>query len=44
MAKVNMIAGEDFSIFNSKRKLEDSTSRRGNKKSRNAWERAKKKL
>lgn len=44
MAKVNMIGGEDFSIFNSKRKLEDSTSRRGNKKSRNAWERAKKRL
>ncbi|KAG0678051.1 hypothetical protein C6P41_004451 [Kluyveromyces marxianus] len=43
-AKVNMIAGEDFSIFNSKRKLEESTSRRGSKKSRNAWERAKRKL
>ncbi|EDO17804.1 hypothetical protein Kpol_541p46 [Vanderwaltozyma polyspora DSM 70294] len=44
MAKVNMIGGEDFSIFNSKRKLEDSTSRRGNKKSRSAWDRAKRRL
>lgn len=43
-SQMNMIGGEDFSIFNSKRKLEDSTSRRGNKKSRNAWERAKKRL
>lgn len=43
-AKVNIIGGEDFSIFNSKRKLEDSTSRRGNKKSRNAWDRAKRRL
>ncbi|SCW01060.1 LAFE_0D04192g1_1 [Lachancea fermentati] len=44
MARVNMIGGEDFSIFNSKRKLEDSTSRKGSKKSRNAWERAKRNL
>lgn len=44
IAKVNTIGGEDFSIFSSKRKLEDSTSRRGSKKSRNAWERAKKRL
>ncbi|CCD23283.1 small subunit rRNA maturation protein LCP5 NDAI_0B02480 [Naumovozyma dairenensis CBS 421] len=44
MAKVNIIGGEDFSIFNSKRKMEDSTSRRGNKKSRSAWDRAKRRL
>lgn len=44
MARNNMIGGEDFSIFNSKRKMEDSTSRRDNKKSRNAWDRAKKRL
>ncbi|CCE64254.1 hypothetical protein TPHA_0H00440 [Tetrapisispora phaffii CBS 4417] len=44
MAKVNMIGGEDFSIFNSKRKFEDSTSRRGNKKSHTAWDRAKRKI
>lgn len=44
MNRVNLIGGEDFSIFNSKRKMEESTSRRGNKKSRNAWERAKKRL
>lgn len=44
MNRVNLIGGEDFSIFNSKRKMEDSTSRRGVKKSRNAWERAKKRL
>ncbi|CCK69966.1 small subunit rRNA maturation protein LCP5 KNAG_0D02160 [Huiozyma naganishii CBS 8797] len=45
MAKVNVLGGEDFGIFNnSKRKLEDSTSRRGNKKSKNAWDRAKRRL
>ena len=44
MNRVNLIGGEDFSIFNSKRKIEDSTSRRGVKKTRNAWERAKKRL
>ncbi|CCF56510.1 hypothetical protein KAFR_0B02120 [Kazachstania africana CBS 2517] len=44
MAKVNVIGGEDFSIFNSKRKLEDSTSRRNNKKPKSAWDRAKKRL
>lgn len=43
-ARVNIIGGEDFGIFNSKRKLEDSTSRRGNKRSKGAWERAKKRL
>ena len=43
-AKVNMIGGEDFSIFNSKRKMEDSTSRRDTKKTRSAWERAKRRL
>ena len=44
MAKVNIIGGEDFSIFNSKRKMEDSTSRRGTKKTRSAWDRAKRRL
>lgn len=44
MNRVNLIGGEDFSIFNSKRKIEDSTSRRGTKKSRNAWDRAKNRL
>lgn len=44
MAQVNMIGGEDFSIFNSKRKLQESTSRKGSKKPRNAWDRAKTKL
>lgn len=43
-ARVNIIGGEDFGIFNSKRKLEDSTSRRGNKRTKSAWERAKKRL
>lgn len=43
-ARVNIIGGEDFSIFNSKRKLDDSTSRRGSKKPRNAWDRAKRRL
>ncbi|CCH60730.1 hypothetical protein TBLA_0D02260 [Henningerozyma blattae CBS 6284] len=43
-AQMNIVGGEDFSIFNSKRKLESTTSRRGNKKSRNAWERAKQNL
>ena len=43
-ARANIIGGEDFGIFNSKRKLEDSTSRRSNKRSKTAWERAKKKL
>lgn len=42
--RVNMIGGEDFSIFSSKRKMEDSTSRRNVKKSRNAWDRAKRNL
>lgn len=42
--RVNMIGGEDFSIFNSKRRMEDSTSRRTNKKSRNAWDRAKRNM
>ncbi|QLG74311.1 hypothetical protein HG535_0G01950 [Zygotorulaspora mrakii] len=44
MAHVNMIGGEDFSIFNSKRKLQDSTSRKSNKKPHNAWDRAKNRL
>ncbi|CEP60522.1 small subunit rRNA maturation protein LCP5 LALA0_S01e12838g [Lachancea lanzarotensis] len=43
-ARVNMVGGEDFSIFNSKRKLEDSTSRQATKKPRGAWDRAKRKL
>lgn len=43
-ARANIIGGEDFGIFNSKRKLEDSTARRGNKRSKTAWERAKKRL
>lgn len=43
MNQVNMIGGEDFSIFGNKRKLEDSTSR-GSKKSRNVWEKAKRKF
>lgn len=43
MNQVNMIGGEDFSIFGNKRKLEDSTSR-GSKRSRNVWEKAKRKL
>lgn len=43
MAKVNIIGGEDFSIFNSKRKLTDSTSRQ-NKKPRGAWDRAKRRM
>lgn len=45
--RVNVIAGEDFSIFNNngaqKRKFEGSVSR-NNKKPKGAWERAKKKL
>lgn len=40
-AKINMIGGEDFSIFNSKRQLKDSTSRRSHKKSRCIWDKAK---
>lgn len=44
IASANVIGGEDFGIFNSKRKLEDSTSRRNNKKPRSAWDRAKKRL
>ncbi|SMN19070.1 similar to Saccharomyces cerevisiae YER127W LCP5 Essential protein involved in maturation of 18S rRNA [Maudiozyma saulgeensis] len=43
-AKANVIGGEDFGIFNSKRKMEDSTSRRSNKKPRSAWDRAKKRM
>ncbi|AMD21035.1 HEL246Cp [Eremothecium sinecaudum] len=43
-AMANMISGEDFSIFNSKRQLEDSTSRRANKKPRSTWDRAKKRM
>ncbi|KAL3232990.1 U3 small nucleolar ribonucleoprotein LCP5 [Nakaseomyces bracarensis] len=43
MAKVNIIGGEDFSIFNSKRKLTNSTSRQS-KKPRGAWDRAKRRL
>ncbi|CAI4060488.1 small subunit rRNA maturation protein LCP5 SKDI_05G1990 [Saccharomyces kudriavzevii IFO 1802] len=43
-ARVNVIGGEDFGIFSSKRKLEDSTSRRGAKKTRSAWDRAQRKL
>ncbi|QLQ82617.1 hypothetical protein HG537_0H03800 [Torulaspora globosa] len=42
--QANVIGGEDFGIFNSKRRMEDSTSRRNTKKSRSAWDRAKKKL
>lgn len=45
--RVNVIAGEDFSIFNNngaqKRKFEGSVGR-NNKKPKGAWERAKKKL
>lgn len=44
MAKASVIGGEDFGIFNSKRKMEESTSRRSNKKPRSAWDRAKKRL
>ncbi|CAR29874.1 hypothetical protein ZYGR_0AD05630 [Zygosaccharomyces rouxii] len=43
MNQVNMIGGEDFSIFGNKRKLENSTSK-GSKRSRNVWEKAKRKL
>ncbi|SCU84708.1 LAFA_0D11540g1_1 [Lachancea sp. 'fantastica'] len=43
-ARVNMVGGEDFSIFNSKRKLEDSTSRQATKKPRGAWDRAKRRM
>ncbi|CAI1960125.1 hypothetical protein SEUBUCD646_0E02130 [Saccharomyces eubayanus] len=43
-ARVNVIGGEDFGIFSSKRKLEDSTSRRGAKKTRSAWDRAQRRL
>ncbi|AGO11213.1 AaceriACL051Cp [[Ashbya] aceris (nom. inval.)] len=43
-AKVSMIGGEDFSIFSSKRRLEDSTGRKAHKKPRSSWDRAKKKL
>lgn len=46
--RVNVIAGEDFSIFNNsgaqKRKFEGSTGRGGSKKPKGAWDRAKKKL
>lgn len=41
---MNVIGGEDFGIFSSKRKLEDSTSRRGAKKTRSAWDRAQRRL
>ena len=44
MAKANIIGGEDFGIFNSKRKMEDSTSRRSSKKPRSAWDRAKRRM
>ena len=43
-ARMNVIGGEDFGIFSSKRKLEDSTSRRGAKKTRSAWDRAQRRL
>lgn len=43
-ARYNIIGGEDFGIFNSKRKLEDSTSRRGDKRTKSAWDRAKNRL
>ncbi|SCU93582.1 LADA_0G03884g1_1 [Lachancea dasiensis] len=43
-ARLNTIGGEDFGIFNSKRKLEDSTSRRATKKPHSAWDRAKRRL
>ena len=43
-ARINTIGGEDFSIFSSKRRFEDSTSRRSNKKPKTAWDRAKRKL
>ncbi|CUS22965.1 LAQU0S07e04236g1_1 [Lachancea quebecensis] len=43
-ARANMIGGEDFSIFNSKRRLEDSTSRQAAKRPRSAWDRAKNRL
>ena len=46
--RVNVIAGEDFSIFNNsgaqKRRFEGSTTRGGSKKPKGAWDRAKKKL
>lgn len=44
MNRVNIIGGEDFSIFNSKRKMEDSTSRRPHKKTKSVWDRAKRRL
>lgn len=44
MNRVNIIAGEDFSIFNSKRKMVDSTSRRPQKKTKSVWDRAKRRL
>lgn len=44
IAKANVIGGEDFGIFNSKRKMEDSTSRRSNKKPKSAWDRAKRRM
>lgn len=43
-ARANMLGGEDFSIFNSKRRLEDSTSRSAAKRPRSAWDRAKNRL
>ena len=43
-ARINTIGGEDFSIFSSKRRFEDSTSRRSSKKPKTAWDRAKRKL
>ena len=46
--RVNVIAGEDFSIFNNsgaqKRRFEGSTTRGGSKKPKGAWDRAKKRL
>lgn len=42
--KANVIGGEDFGIFSSKRKMEDSTSRRSTKKPRSAWDRAKRRM
>ncbi|SCU87719.1 LAMI_0D07206g1_1 [Lachancea mirantina] len=43
-AQENMIGGEDFGIFNSKRRIDDSTTRRASKKPKSAWDRAKKNL
>lgn len=41
--QLNTIGGEDFGIFHSKRRLEESTGR-GSKRSRTAWDRAKRRI